>query len=78
MSEWEHIEKYKEQIIAGEAIVSIWVIDDVKHMAEQMGKTLSHDQQIEALGDVEHAFDASLGISWDSLEYAIDQITEDV
>ena len=77
MSEWEHIEKYKEQIIAGEAIVSIWVIDDVKHMAEQMGKTLTHDQQIEALGDVEHNFDASHGISWDSLEYAIDQITEE-
>ncbi len=49
MSEWEHIEKYKEQIIAGEAIVNIWVILDVKHMAEQMGKTLTHDQQIESL-----------------------------
>ena len=74
MSEWEHIEKYKDQIIAGEAIVSIWVIDDVKHLAEQMGKPLSHDQQIEVLGNVEHHFDASEGINWDSLEYAIEEV----
>ena len=44
----------------------------------QLNQCLQNIQQIEALGDVEHGFDASEGISWDSLEYAIDQITEDV
>ena len=78
MSEWEHIEKYKEKIIAGEAIASIWVIDDVEHMAKQMGRTLSHDQQIEALEIVENNFDANIGINWDSIFYAIDEIKEEV
>jgi len=71
---WEHIEKYKKQIIDGEAISSIWVIDDIKQLSEQMGKPLTHDQQIEALANVEHNFDANEGINWDSLEYAIEEV----
>lgn len=50
----------------------IWNQDDVLHQASQMGVTLTDEQVMSVLDHVEHNHDANFGISWDTIEWAIE------
>jgi hypothetical protein len=53
-------------------ITIIWNQDDVLHTAEQMGVTLTDEQVMSVLDHVEHNHDANYGISWDTIQWAIE------
>lgn len=64
----EHLQGYRpDQTVA----CLIWLEDDVKTKAKEMGVRLTKDQITSVLENVEHKKDASLGISWDTLEFWI-------
>jgi len=49
-----------------------WSVDDVRSRAQQHGINLSNSDCIEILECVENNHDANLGISWDTIDNAID------
>lgn len=51
-----------------------WNQDDVLYVAEQMGLTLTNEQIMEVLDYVESNHDANLGISWDTIGWAIETV----
>lgn len=52
----------------------VWCIDDVLGLAEQRGVNLSVDEAKEAIALISHNHDCELGISWVTLDCAIDEI----
>ena len=58
--------KQHEQSVCG------WCAGDVLHMAKDMPVSITEGEAEEILGSIEHNFDASLGISWDTIEWAIE------
>jgi len=61
------------------SVVIIWEVEDVRSVIEQndLPLKLDDDQCMEVLGYVESNHDACLGITWDSIYYAIQNIYED-
>lgn len=53
-----------------DAIFIEWCIDDVKDIRED----LDDEQAMEVLEFVKDKHDATLGITWDTLEYAVDHL----
>ena len=51
-----------------------WHIEDVEMMCEQMEVTLTEDEMEDVLHSVANSFDSNYGITWDSFEYAIENI----
>ena len=49
-----------------------WGDDDVRHIASNMNVTLTDEQIIAVLDHVEHNHDANFGISWDTIQWAIE------
>ena len=71
--DWGHVLKYKEDIINGDALVSIWLIEDIKTQAESNGRaTISDEDAREILSMVEGRHDACIGINWDVIDFNID------
>ena len=56
------------------SIALIWCVDDIKHMTKEMEIPikLTDDQCMEILYDIHRRHDATIGITWDTLEYAIE------
>ena len=56
------------------SIAIIWCVDDIKHMTKEMEIPikLTDDQCMEILYDIHRRHDATIGITWDTLEYAIE------
>jgi len=61
------------------SVVIIWEAEDVRHVIEQndLPLKLDDDQCMEVLGYILSKHDASYGISWDTIYYAITYIFED-
>ena len=59
-----------------ESICCPWNREDVKFSASDMNppRKLSEDDIDDVLSYIEAKFDASLGISWDTIYYAIDTL----
>lgn len=55
-------------------VIGGWVIADVMTKAKEMGEDLSVDECVSILDYCEENFDASVGITWDNIEGAIEQI----
>jgi len=57
-----------EQLLSGDAIASIWTVDDVYSVAEdrEYGE-VTEQQAKEVLQSVERNHDANYGINWDTL-----------
>jgi uncharacterized protein YpuA (DUF1002 family) len=49
-----------------------WGDDDVRHQASQMGVTLTDEQIINVLNLVKNNHDADYGVTWDTIEWAIE------
>lgn len=57
-----------------EPSVGKWIINDVYHKAKSMGKKLTKEQANDIFGIMEDHFDASTGMSWDTIEYCIRKV----
>lgn len=55
---------------------SLWQPDDVRWHAEENGIKLSEDEISNVLGIMHDKQDASLGLSWTTLECAVEQVIE--
>lgn len=64
----ENLEQWLNQIESGDAIAVVWHIDDVKSMDEN----LTDDEAREILERMYHKHDATIGISWDTIDAFID------
>jgi hypothetical protein len=51
-----------------------WCTEDVLHTAEGMGVKLTTAEADDVLLTVEHNHDANYGISWDNIEWAIQDL----
>ncbi len=49
-----------------------WCDGDVRHQASQMGLTLTDKQIINVLDSVKNNHDAEFGVTWDTIESAIE------
>jgi len=76
---------YQDGYTSENSIALIWHIDDIKHTLENMQERdwfkkkygdsvkLTDEECMYILGDVKSNHDASLGVSWDTLEIYIDE-----
>jgi len=59
-------------------IEDIWNLEDFRNVADGYDKeTFTDDELIEAMELVEINFDANYGITWETLEAALDQLISD-
>lgn len=54
----------------------IWQTEDVLDTAKQMEVELTEEEANEILFTVEHNHDANFGISWDTIEWAIQDLVD--
>lgn len=71
----DHIEHMKnsykpEDIVA----VAIWQVDDVLGQAKEMGIKITRKQAEEIIERIDRRQDASLGISWDTIDAYLDDL----
>lgn len=52
--------------------IHVWSRDDVRHVAERQDKRLSRSDIDEILSTIERHVDCDLGITWQSIEIAVD------
>tara|TARA_R110002153_G_scaffold62785_6_gene168770 strand:- start:376 stop:723 length:348 start_codon:yes stop_codon:yes gene_type:complete len=62
--------KYQQKFVCG------WSEEDVHHLASSMGVKITAEEADEIIHHVESAFDATVGVSWDTIEWAIDDHVE--
>lgn len=55
----------------------LWTSEDVRGVADSMGKKITDEQVADVLEHIEHHHDASLGVTWLTLEMAVDDIVKD-
>ena len=70
--DWKKVKAVREKLNSGEIIFSEWSYKDVLIKAEEMSTTLTKEQAMEILSNVEHKHDASLGINWDVIQAHIE------
>jgi len=56
--------------------VAIWCEEDVQERAKERGIILGHKPASEIMDAVDHDHDCSYGITWDTLDYYIDEFKE--
>jgi hypothetical protein len=54
----------------------VWCADDVRHVAEQKNITLTDEQVSDVLYLMQDRHDATIGMSWDIIDYLIDDVLE--
>ena len=62
--------KYQEQFKCG------WSYEDVLHSASEGEIVITKDEAHEIMDEVESSFDASVGVSWDIIHWAVDDHVE--
>ena len=60
-----------------EQIVFVWTRDDFIDSANQQGHTLTDQQIDDAMSLVLNSHDCTIGISWETVEQAIDEVVQD-
>ena len=70
--DWKKVKAVREKLNSGEIIFSEWSYKDVLIKAEEMSTTLTKEQAMEILSNVEHKHNASLGINWDVIQAHIE------
>lgn len=59
--------------VRGHIAVAIWQEEDVIERAAELGVQMSHKAAAHIIDEVDHHQDCSLGITWDTLEYHIEE-----
>jgi len=60
-----------KRINSGEAIAIIWSIDDVFAKAAELKAHITTDAAMEILAEVQHRHDCTIGITWDVIDYHV-------
>jgi len=68
--------KHRLTGIEGHVAVAIWSREDVIGRAKEKGITLTDKETDEILDDIDRHHDATLGITWDTIDCAIDDWKE--
>lgn len=55
---------------------SPWHVDDISLRAEDIGEILTRDEALDALEFCIDNHDANIGINWDSIDFAINEILD--
>ena len=63
--------------IEGHVAVAIWQRGDVIGKAEELGIKITPEQADELLDEMDHRQDASIGISWDTIESLLDEFPQE-
>jgi hypothetical protein len=58
-------------------IALTWTADDVIERAGSMDVSLTEDEANDILGRAFHRYDCSIGITWDTFDYYIDEIASE-
>ena len=76
MSEFDRrcIEGYLEDFESGDAIATIWTVNDVIDAASSWGKEVTEREARTVLRRVHDRHDAEYGISWTEIEHTIDEV----
>jgi hypothetical protein len=67
----EHLQGYKP---TEHIATAIWCEEDVLGRAKELGKKITRKQAQDILDDIERHHDAELGISWTTLDCAIQDL----
>ena len=59
-------------------IAHVWQVEDIYEAAYRLGKAITREEAIGLLQDVFHHHDSSLGITWDSLDAAMEDYRLDL
>ncbi|MBV6390960.1 MAG: hypothetical protein KPEEDBHJ_00164 [Anaerolineales bacterium] len=59
-------------------IAHVWQVEDIYEAARRVGKAVTREDAIGLLQDVFHHHDSSLGITWDSLDAALEDYRLDL
>lgn len=59
-------------------IAHVWQVEDIYESARRIGKAVTREDAIGLLQDVFHHHDSSLGITWDSLDAALEDYRLDL
>ncbi|MBA7676506.1 hypothetical protein ES703_84748 [subsurface metagenome] len=71
----DHIEHLKNSYKPEDVVaVAIWQVDDVLEQAEQRGIKVTKEQAENILAVIDRRQDASLGISWDTINAYLDDL----
>ena len=72
---WDDLERrYKQQIIEGNVLASVWTDEDVQGRADEMEIELSKEQIQDVLSLLDSKHDASVGINWDTIDYWVGHV----
>jgi hypothetical protein len=52
----------------------IWCVEDVIHRAEERGLQVTKQQTEEIIDEMEHRHDATIGVSWDTIDTYLNDI----
>lgn len=70
LKDWEHVEEYKQSIIDGNVLASIWQIGDIQVQAvDTKYAPISDEDARNILAIIEARHDANIGINWDIITY---------
>ena len=72
------IVKYVDNYTSENSICIIWCIDDIKSAMKnrQNPIEITDDECMEILDNMERRHDASLGITWDTIDYHLDEFVQ--
>jgi hypothetical protein len=73
----EYIERLKSWYKDDDVLaLAIWCADDVRSRAEEMEIDITDEQVDDVLSYVDNKQDCSLGITWDTLDFWIQEVTD--
>lgn len=59
-----------------EIVNAIWLGDDIRQYAEELGIEITKEQVTHVIEWLDHNWDADLGINWNTIELAINEIVK--
>ena len=59
-----------------EKVISIFTVDDIMDRAKDIHKKITQSQAFEIIDNLDHDFDANIGINWDVIDTHIEMIEQ--
>ena len=74
----DKVTEYRDRFNSENSICLIWCIADIKTAMQNRDHPIeiTDDECMEILDEMERRHDASLGITWDTIEYYLDEFTQ--
>lgn len=65
-----------QELLSRGFIRVLWNKDDIINTAFNLGVTLTDEQVDEVVDNIEHRFDANIGVNWNIIEYHIKNLVD--